>query len=266
MNRALSTLTYICLTATVATVSAQVPASYNRDTCIKARPGKQAELRAYLNEITIKLGKYRVDSGAVTSFSILEAVVPVGRSARCDYHILHGYAGFPRESDAGARLAEEMKKAGIAGSVQEVAARREAVSELIGLDVWRLRERVGDVPKGGYVRRQLDKIHPGMLNTWLDLEKNKWKPLAEEISKAHGTGWRTATLQMPSGAEQPYNAMTSDIFPTWDLLGKDLGLRQAWNKINPGSDFTGLLDQLSLIRDRPRVEIFRVMEFYRKSN
>lgn len=244
--------------------NAQTPATYVRDTCVKVKDGKQREYTKYINEVAVKLGKYRVDSGAVLGFAIHQAVAPQGTSAKCDYHFVYSYRGFPRESVTGAALEAEMKKAGVAMSSDAAADLGTASSYRVNTEIWRLRERVGDIAKGAYVRRYLDKIHPGMQNVWLESHKNGWKPLAEELAKAHGTAWRTATLVMPGGTELPYNALTSDYFPTWEKLGQDLGIRNVWNKLNPGSDLTAYMNALSTVRDRPRMEVFRVIEYFRK--
>jgi hypothetical protein len=79
--------------------------------CVKARPGKEAELRTFLMDASAKLGKLRVDSGAYSSFVIAQAVAPIGRAARCDFHLVAGTSGLPLETQ---RVTDEdLKKAGI---------------------------------------------------------------------------------------------------------------------------------------------------------
>jgi hypothetical protein len=99
---------------------------------------------------------------------------------------------------------------------------------------------------------------------WLNMESNGWKQLAEVAAKEHGTAWRVASLAMPGGANLPYNAMTIDIFPSWAALGQGIPARAIWNKVHPNSDMSAHLDRLSTIRDRPRVDVVRLIEVIEK--
>lgn len=243
---------------------AQAPPLYARDNCVKVRDGKGAEYRAYLENVVVKLAKFRVESGQIVSFTIAEAVSPVGRSARCDYHIVSTYSGFPPELSGAEQTAADMKKAGIGMTHEAMVAKRAEMSFLVGTDTWRWRERVGRSAKGSYARINYDKVHSGMAAEWLELESNGWKQLAEAASKELGTAWRTATLAMPGGADLPYNAMTIDVFPNWAALGKGIPARGIWNKVHPNRDISAHLARLAEIRDRPRVDVVRLVEFIEK--
>jgi hypothetical protein len=157
-----------------------------------------------------------------------------------------------------------MKKAGISLGYVAMIAKRDELSYLAGMDIWRLREKVGSATKGAYARINFDKVHPGMAAEWLDLESNGWKQLAEVAAKEHGTAWRAASLAMPGGADLPYNAMTIDVFPSWAALGQGIPARAIWNKVHPNQDMSAHLDRLSTIRDRPRVDVVRLIEVIEK--
>lgn len=243
---------------------AQEPARFSRDYCIKVRDGKAQEFSAYLRDVTVKLAKVRVEAGAVASFTIAQAVAPAGRSARCDYHLVYTYVGFPPEEPGAEQTAADMKKAGIFMTHEAMLAKRAELIYLAGMDIWRWRERVGQSTKGAYARINFDKVHPGMAAEWLDLESNGWKQLAEVAAKEHGTAWRAASLVMPGGADLPYNAMTIDVFPSWAALGQGIPARAIWNKVHPNRDMSAHLDRLSTIRDRPRVAVVRLIEVIEK--
>ena len=248
----------------LASSQTQGPQFYARDTCVKVKEGKAQEYTAYLRDVTVKLVKVRVDAGAIATYTIAQAVAPVGRAARCDYHLVTGYNGFPPEAPSAEQTAADMKKAGISMSREAMVSKRDELSSLVGVDTWNYRERVGTPQKGGYARINYDKIHPGMGAEWLALESNGWKQLAEAASTEHGTAWRVASLAMPAGASLPYNAMTVDIFPSWAALGRGLPTRALWNKVHPNTDMTAHLSRLSTIRDRPRVDTVRLIEVLTK--
>jgi hypothetical protein len=252
------------LCSSTAAGQTQAPALFARDVCVKVRDGKWQEYSAFLQNVTAKLAKVRVESGAYASYAIAQSVSPTGRSARCDYHLVTTYSGFPPDAAGAEQTAADMKKAGITMTREAMIAKRNELSYLVGVDTWRWRERVGRSAKGAVARINYDKIHSGMGAEWLSLESNGWKQLAEAASAEHGTAWRTATLVMPGGEDLPYNAMTIDVFPNWAALGKGIPARPIWNKVHPNSDISAHLARLAVIRDRPRVDVVRLVEFIEK--
>jgi hypothetical protein len=252
------------LFCSLASSQTQSPQFYLRDTCVKVRDGKTQEFAAHLRDVAVKLAKVRVDSGLIATYTIAQAVAPVGRAARCDYHLVAGYNGFPPEPAGPEQTAADMKKAGIAMSWEALVARRNELSYLVSVDTWRYIERVGTPQKGGYARINFDKVQPGMAAQWADMESNGWKQLAEAASKEHGTAWRAASLLMPGGADLPYNAMTVDFFPSWAALGKGIPARALWNKVHPNTDMSAHLTRLSSIRERHRVDTVKLIEVITK--
>lgn len=243
----------------------QPPLNYSRDACVKVRDGKWDEFSAFLRDVTIKLAKVRVDSGASSSFIVAQAIAPVGRSARCDYHLVTGYDGFPPDLSEPAKLEADMQKAGIAMSRQAMAAKRDELSYLVGVDIWLRHDSVGTSVKGGYARLNYYKSKPGMvLADWVGMESSGWKALAESVSKeTPGMGWLVATLAMPGGASLPYNGLTVDSFPNWAALGKGIPARATWTKVHADTDMTTYMDRLGAIVERPRVDIVKFVEIIR---
>lgn len=231
---------------------------------MKVKDGKGLGYSAYLKDTVTKLAQVRVDAGINSSFIIAQAVTPAGRSARCDYHLLYGFIGFPTEPSTAEQTAADMKKAGITMTREEMIANRDELSFLVGQDIWRWETLVSLSPKGGYARLNYYKTKPGMSGDWVHMETTGWKLLAEAAAKEiPGTAWGVATLAMPGGDSLAYNGLTFDAFPSWAALGKGLPVRATWNKVHPDMEISAYLDRLTTIVDRPRVDIVKLTEVIR---
>ena len=102
----------LCLTTAgcLFIAAAQDQPAYVRDACVKVAPGKSVEYAAMLRDVTAKQMRVRIDDGHAAWWLALSSVVPAGAAARCDYHVVIGYAGFPPEGSAEQTTAE-LKKA-----------------------------------------------------------------------------------------------------------------------------------------------------------
>ncbi|MBL8232789.1 MAG: hypothetical protein JNL98_30095 [Bryobacterales bacterium] len=234
--------------------------------CVKVKDGKNAEFRAYLNDVTAKLYKSRVDTGEVATYIVAAAVSPVGRAARCDYHLVATYNGIPAEVNAPGKLDADLKRAGLNMTAEQLAARRDSLSTLVSRETWRTREMVGGgAQKGGYGRVNYFKIHQGMTADFVAAEESGWKPYAEERNKQNaGHTWSFHTLVMPGGENLPYNAMTVDGFPSWESLMNSGSGRAIWNKVHPNLDSTAHFDRVNSISDRPFTDVVRIVDVIRK--
>ena len=158
-----------------------------------------------------------------------------------------------------------MKKAGITMSREAMLAKRDELSYLVSTDVWRGWERIGRSEKGNYARINFFKVKTGMTADWLRMERAGWKQLAEENAKQNpGEGWRLSTLAMPGGTSLAYNAMTIDIFPSWEALGKGTPVRAIWNKVHPNMDLTTYMDRVGALAERPRTDVVKLIEVFQK--
>lgn len=237
---------------------------YSRDYCVKVRDGKGAEFSAFLRDVTLKLGRARVESGSAASFVVAEAVAPAGRAARCDYHIVYGYIGFPPEPPDAAQTEADMKKAGLTMSRMAMIQKRDELSLLVSMDIWRGRATAGRTEKGGYARLNYYKTNPGMMADWIRMESEGWKKLAEDVAASMpGMSWGASSLAMPGGQSLPYDAMTYDGFPSWEALGKGIPVRATWNKAHPEMDFAAYSARMATVVSRPRVDIVKLTEVIR---
>jgi hypothetical protein len=251
----------LCLTTAgcLFIAAAQDQPAYVRDACVKVAPGKSAEYAAMLRDVTAKQMRVRIDDGHAAWWLALSSVVPAGAAARCDYHVVIGYAGFPPEGSAEQTTAE-LKKAGLNITSEEYVAKRDMLSSLVNLDIWQVRADVGPaLEKGQYARLNYYRVKPGQGAAWLKLETTGWKPLAESLKDSH-LGWHLNTLAMPAGEYLHYNALTVDTFPSWTALGQGVPANTAWPKVHPDMPFADYLSLVGNTVERYRVDVLRVVE------
>ncbi len=259
-------IAFALATLTTTYAFGQTPIRHTVINCVKVKDGKTAEFRAYLNDIAVKLYKSRVEAGEATAYVIAAAVSPTGTSARCDYHLVATYNGVPAELNVPGKLDADLKRAGINLTADQLTAKRDSLSALVSRHIWRTRDSVGaGAQKGGYVRANYYKVHPGKQAEYLTAETTGWKLLAEELNKqSAGRTWSVYTLVMPGGEELAYNAMTVDGFPNWDSLMTTSPMRALWNKVHPTLDSTAYFNHVNNISDRPFLDVLRIVEAIRK--
>ena len=245
-----------------ALLPAQTPVPHVRTICVKAAHGKTAEYEAYLRDVSLKLWKARVDDGELLGAEVLRSVEPVGTSARCDYLLVWEYNGYPGEVSSADRTNALLKKLGMKMTAAEVAAKRDSLSTLVGMEIWRNVDMVpADEAKGGYLRLNLYKPKPGKLQAWIDIEKNEWKPIVEAYAKSGKvTAWSAWRMLAPAGDEQAYDAATVDYFPDWASAGSGIPLGQLWGKVHPNASIADWQDRLGSVRTRPAVELYQIAE------
>jgi hypothetical protein len=242
---------------------AQEKPQYVRVQCVKIADGKYADFDAILPE-NRKLAKVRVDSGRSMLSLVARAVYPAGRSATCDYHFVEAYEGFPPEPSP-EQMQADFKKSGIPMSQADYRAKLLGSSYLVSQELWRYRDGVGTLSKGSYVRINYNKVKPGMGAEYLKWEETGWKQLAEvAVKDIPGTSWGLYTLAMPGGSGQPYDSMTVDGFPSWEAMGKGIPIQDLWKKAHPDVDFTQRMQKMTTLIDRPRIEVFVVLDIIRK--
>lgn len=257
---------FCCSIGAAEAQEAQAPAGFSRRACIKAREGKGPEAAAYFRDVAPKLGQASVNSGVVTSWVLLAAAVPTGRAAVCDYIVIQSYSGYPPEAFNEAQMAAALKQAGLSMTPAELSARRADALDLVsGSNIWRTVHSAGQwrVAKGSYIETTNDKARPGMAQAVLDLEA-QWKAMAEVRAKENGTSWRASTLVRPTGAEVPFNIMTENHWPSWEMAAKGIPTRPIWNRVHPNIDQAAVNAQLLTVRDRLRTVWYRVNESFQK--
>ena len=253
-------LSAVCVSA----ISAQTPVRYTRDLCVKVQPGKGPEYAAMLHDVSAKLAQVRVDEGKLGWWLAERAVVPAGTAARCDYHLVSFYEGFPPEPPTPADNEAAYKKAKINMTSADMSAKLTALTTLVNIDIWRGVAAVGRPDKGSYVRMNLYKANPGQAAEWAKLETEGWKPMVEAYAKENpGFGWAAAALAMPAGTSLHYNAMTVDVFPKWAAVGTGIPVTTEWPKVHADLPFADYMGRVNKTVDRYRVEVYQIVEMVR---
>jgi hypothetical protein len=242
-----------------ATLIAQQPSTgYHRVACIKIKPGKGSEFRKWAAEDFHKFAQSRVDSGAITTWDLLRSVDPVGESAQCDYLSVSIYPGAPTEPIGMENLGVELKKAGLTMTPQEYIDQRNSLTTLISDDIFQNRDSVGSAKKGDYFLVNYMKVPD--IEEWLAYEKKVWHPLAEAMAK-DGTksGWSVNVRVLPSGSDALFQAVTVDVFPTWDAVFKDdAQFVDRFKKTHPDRELGTTFEQFEKLRKITSIQLFHL--------
>ena len=246
------------------TAYAQAPQEVwtTREYCVKVAPGKAREYESFLREVTVPLNQSRADAGEFERFGAARAVVPLGSSARCDHLLAYTYKGNPPEEVTNDQLDAALKRAGMGLTAEQMVEKRNALVQLVSLNLWYTFESVGPKwSKGSYLRFNHYKVKDGQYDEYLRLERAYWKVLMAAWLKAGGNGsWLLTGLWMPGGEVVPYNAMTIDVFPDWSGLLKGVPVDDLWSKAFPSTPFAEAMAQEDKVRSVHAQEVYRLVE------
>jgi hypothetical protein len=250
--------------ATGGTSFAQAPAdpSTVRDFCVKVTPGKVADYEAYLKDVTLPLARARAEAGEFAWLIVARGVFPAGSSAPCDYRIVYGYKGLPPEAASRETLSAALKRAKLTISFDEMVARRDALTHLVGTQLWYAIDGVGaDVAKDNFVVLNHNTVKDGQFAEWQKLELTYWKPLVEAWLKAGGKGsWSISSLRWPSGTSQPYSSVSVDVFTDWNALLRGVPVNDLWPKVHPNITSDEVFAKLAKTRSVHDQEIYKVVD------
>jgi hypothetical protein len=243
-------------------LAAQNTPTFSRDYCVKVNPGKQADVAALLPEAA-KMNQVRVDEGRLVRWMALGAVVPLGGAARCDYHIILTYSGFPAEPPTMQETGADLERARLKMTAQQFASRRDSDLTVASLDIWQRIDAAGEPPKkGSYLQLNYYKPKAGKTEEWAKLETGGWKPFAERVAKdMPGTGWLVAALVMPQGDALHYTGMTVDVFPSWAVIGKGIPYAELWPKVHSDislDDYIAKMGQTIDVYSRDVVQVVEI--------
>ncbi len=244
---------------------AQTASVFSRDFCLKVNAGKQADFAAFLSDAA-KMNQVRVNDGRLLRWAALSAVVPLGAAARCDYHIILTYSGFPTELPTMQETGADLERAHVKMTAQQFTARRDSDTTIAGLDIWQRGDAVGATPtKGSYLQINYYKPKPGKDEEWWKLETGGWKPFAERIAKdLPGTGWLVAGLVMPQGDSLHYTGMTVDVYPSWAAIGKGIPYQETWPKVHSDISFADYIAKVDQTADAYSRDLVQVAEIASK--
>ncbi len=230
----------------------QASTGFHAVACLKIKPDKTTEFRKWAAEELHKYAQSRVDSGVVSTYYLLRAVLPTGTSADCDYLSIAIYPGLPPEPLGLEELGAALKKAGVSMSGQEYVDRRNSLSTLVSNGVFQTQMYAGASKKGDYF--DVSYMKASSIDDWLAFEKNVWKPLAEQmIKEGMQAGWSVNLAVMPTGTEMPYQGVTVDVYPSWDAVFKaqiDPAFIDRFKKIHADMDPNKTFTDMEKIRSQ----------------
>ena len=220
---------------------------YHSVACIKVKPENTSEFRKWAAGDVHKYTQSRVDSGAISTWYLLRAVFPQGTSAECDYVIVSMFPGVPPKPLDLDELGAVLKKAGLTMSAQEYIDKRSALTTLVSNEMFQNRAFAGMARKGDYF--QVNYIKVANMEDFIAYEKKVWKPFAEAMAKdGVRTGWSLNTRVMPSGSETRFQAVTVDVFPTWEAMFADIPFADTFKKVHPDMEIGATFEHYEKLR------------------
>ncbi len=234
---------------------------YHQVQCIKTKPDKGVEFRKWAEGDLHKYAQALVDSGRLSSWSLIRAVTPAGSASPCDYVVVAFYPGLPPEPLGMADIGPLLKKAGLSMTAEEWVARRDSVSALVTTGLWQNHATVGSMQKGDYV--VVNEPKAADVDEWVAYEKKTWQPIAEQLSKEGLTrGWSLNVMVLPPrGSENRRNGVTVDVYPSWDAVTKsmiDPEFVNRWRKIHPDMEIGTTFEHYDKLRNNLTANLFKV--------
>lgn len=257
--RALATIA-IAVACNMAALAQQQPSGYHLVVCLKVNPGKNASYRRWWDEEGRKIVQAEIDSGQVTTYYRLRAVAPSGSSVTCDVVGVWFYPGMPPEP-LGKDTEALVRKAGITGSLEDFAARRDAARTVVSSQIFQNQVALGSIKKGDYVT--VSYMKTAHIGEWLNMEKTIWQPIADALIKAGAeSAWSVNLLILPNGDDLPYQGVAVDAYPNLAAAVKaqilDPSFDALFKKAHPGMDEDATLQTALKTRTQSLVYLFRV--------
>ena len=231
----------------VSVVAQQAPSGYHRVACYKVKPEKVADYRKWVQQDVHKLQQSLIDSGTLSTWYLLRAVIPTGESAQCDYLSVIMFPGAPPAPMGLTELGAALKKAGMTTTAQDYVDRRNSLTELVSNNLFQNQVFVGSVKKGDYFMVNYMKV-PNTTD-WLAYEKKTWQPLAESMAKdGIKSGWSVNLQVLPSGSDLKFNAVTVDVYPSWDSIYKNFDFAGHFKKAHPDLEIGTTMEEFAKLR------------------
>jgi hypothetical protein len=157
-------------------------------------------------------------------------------------------------------LTPSLKKAGLSISAEEYTKHRDALTALKSVAVFQNQAFAGSAKKGDYFQVNYMKVPD--IGEWVAYEKKVWKPLAEALVKdGKEDGWSLNVAVLPNGSESPYQAVTVDVFPSWDaVFADDPQFADRFRKVHPDMELGTTFEQFEKLRKRASITLFELVD------
>lgn len=248
-----------CLPA-AAQVQQQGMSGFHSAACIKVKPEKASEFRAWAASDLHKYAQSRVETGALSTWFLLRSVQPQGQSADCDYLVIAAYPGAPAEPLSPEALGDALKKAGLSMSAQQYMDRRDSLTTLVSNNLFQNRATVGAIKKGNYL--VVNYMKAANVEDWVAFEKKVWQPVAEALTKEGETaGWSLNVQVLPGGSDLKFQGVTVDVYPSWDSVFKeDPQFAERFRKVHPDRELGTTFEQFEKLRAIVSVQLFTAVD------
>jgi hypothetical protein len=204
-----------------------------------------------------------LEKGMYAGITLARSVYPSGEDASCNYIVSWNYAGLPPELTP--ESLESLFQAAGLGSYGAFMQKLSTMSRLMHQDLWATVARAGTIQKGDYFRLNRMKVKPENQQALAELERKRWKPVMDaRVASGDLRGWSSYDHVLPAGTEDPYNAATVDIFPSWDGMWRQGSLRAVVEKIHPDMRYDDFIKMTDATRDLARAELYQVVTTHRK--
>jgi hypothetical protein len=248
-----------CLPA-AAQMQQQGMSGFHSVACIKVKPEKATEFRAWAASDLHKYAQSRVDTGALSTWFLLRSVQPQGQSADCDYLVIAAYPGAPAEPLSPEAFGDALKKAGLSMSAQQYMDRRDSLTTLVSNNLFQNRANLGSVKTGNYL--VVNYMKAANVEDWVAFEKKVWQPVADALTKDGMTaGWSLNVQVLPGGSDLKFQGVTVDVYPTWDSVFKqDPQFAERFRKVHPDMELGTTFEQFEKLRTLVSVQLFTVVD------
>jgi len=249
-----------CLPATAQTQQ-QGTSGFHSVACIKVKPEKTSEFRAWAVSDLHKYAQSRVDTGALSTWLLLRSIQPQGKSADCDYLSISMYPGATVEPLSPEALGDALKKAGLTMSAQQYMDRRDSLTTLVSNNLFQNRATSGGpLKKGNYFL--VNYMKAANVEDWVAYEKKVWSPVAEALIRDGRTsGWSLNVQVLPGGSDLKFQGVTVDVYPTWnDVFKDDPQFIERFRKAHPDMEFGTTFEQFEKLRTIVSIQLFTAVD------
>jgi hypothetical protein len=234
------------------------PSGYHSVACFKVKADKGADFHKFISDESHKVAQGRVDSGSITTWYLLRSVLSQGTATECDYLIVAMFPGAPHLLGT-EQLSAAIKKAGMSIAPEDYVDHRNAVSTLVSVGIFQNAALVGGVAKkGDYFR--VNYMKAPNVGDWVAYEKKVWQPFAESLAKSGAiSGWSVNVRVLPGGADQPYQGVAVDVFPSLDaVFAGGAGFAEAFRKAHPDMEIGTTMEQFDRLRTIQDIQLFEL--------
>lgn len=254
-------VTVACAVPTLAQFEQEGEVGYHSMACIKVKPEKASEFRAWAASDLHKSAQSMVDTGVLSGWLLARSVQPQGTSAECDYLVISMYPTTPPEPLSPEALDEALKKARLTMTGQQFMDRRDSLATLVSNSLFQNRASVGASPTiGNYL--VVNYMKAGNVDDWIAFEKEVWRPVAEAMVKdGKRLGWSLNVQVLPGGADLKFQGVAIDVYPRWDDVFKDdPQSSERFKKVHPDRELGATFGQFQKLRTLVSVQLFTAID------